>query len=137
MLLDDAGISYEYSRVLFNDWTATKQKTIDNGKRIHTLPVLVTKSGKFYGTTAPILRLISKKLNKYIPKDPEDEYLADAYSDIYLDWMTKWMEVFFIRRDPKVTQEYEVAYRVAQHKNWNNILGDRKGPYILGDEVCN
>lgn len=135
LLLNDAGVKFEYIKLAFSEWPSVKQKLIENGCRIPTLPYLVTKSGRFYGTTAPLLRLISKKLNKYIPKDTEDEYLADAYSDLYLDWMNKWVEVL-VSKDPKIANHYETTYRDNQQTNWENILGDKSGPYILGEEVC-
>lgn len=134
LLLNDAGIKFEYIRLTFSEWPSIKQKLIEDGCRIPTLPYLVTKSGKIYGATAPLLRLISKKLNKYIPKNAEDEYLADAYSDIYLDWMNKWVNVF-ISKDPKATNDYETTYRDNQQTNWENILSDKGGPYIFGGEV--
>lgn len=137
LLLDDADIKFEYIKLAYSEWPPIKQKLVEDGHRIPTLPYLVTKSGKFYAATAPLLRLISKKLNKYIPKDIEDEYLADAYSDIYLDWMSKWVNVYFVNKDPKVVAHYETTYRDNQQTNWENILSDKGGPYIFGEEVCN
>ncbi|KAL9544347.1 hypothetical protein MBANPS3_007673 [Mucor bainieri] len=134
LFFNDAGISFEYIRVTFAEWPEMKQKLIQDGHRLPTLPYLLTKSGKFYGTTAPLLRYISKKLNKYIPKDPEEEYLADAYADLYLDWMSKWVEAF-LSKESNAMSNYENEYCASQHANWNNILGDKKGPFIFGDEI--
>lgn len=136
LFFNDAGISFEYVRVTFAEWPEMKQKLIQDGHRMPTLPYLFTKENKFYGTTAPLLRYISKKLNKYIPKDPEEEYLADAYADLYLDWMSKWVEAF-LSKESDAMSNYENEYCASQHANWNNILGDKKGPFIFGDEVCN
>lgn len=135
MLFDDADMDFEYIRYTYDEWPAIKHKLILEGHRMPTLPYLITKENKFYGTTVPLIRFICKKLNKYIPKFAEDEYLADAYSDLYNDWMSKWAEVW-LNEDPKVKNHYETAYCDAQLANWHNILGDRDGPYIFGDEVC-
>ncbi|EPB90632.1 hypothetical protein HMPREF1544_02542 [Mucor circinelloides 1006PhL] len=134
LLFDDADMDFEYIRYTYDEWPAIKQKLILDGHRMPTLPYLITKENKFYGTTVPLIRFICKKLNKYIPKFAEDEYLADAYSDLYNDWMNKWAEVW-LSEDPKVKNHYETTYCDAQLANWHNILGDRDGPYIFGDEI--
>lgn len=135
LLFDDADLDFEYVRYTYDEWPAVKQKLILEGHHMPTLPYLITKEGKFYGTTVPLIRFICKKLNKYIPKFAEDNYLADAYSDLYNDWMSKWAEIWF-SKDPKVKNYYETTYCDTQLENWHNILSDRDGPYIFGDEVC-
>lgn len=81
------------------------------------------------------MRKISKELGKYIPiNDPEEEYLADAYSDLYLDWRTKWVDACIFQRQDAI-DKYNDQIRPFQYANWNNILGDKGGPYVLGQEI--
>ncbi|GAN08955.1 glutathione S-transferase [Mucor ambiguus] len=134
LLFDDTDMDFEYIRYKYDEWPAVKQKLILEGHRMPTLPFLITKEGKFYGTSVPLIRFICKKLNKYIPKLTEDEYLADAYSDLYNDWMSKWAEIW-LNSDPKVKEHYETTYCDTQLDNWHNILGDRDGPYVFGDKI--
>lgn len=134
LLLEDAGISFDYKRFEFSEWPAVKQSLIDSKNRVPTMPYVTTKSGEFFGRTAPLMRMISKDIGKYIPSSPEDEYLADAYSDVYLDWETKWLNAVF-SSDKEELAKHETESRPALYSNWNDIFGDRNGPYIFGDEI--
>jgi glutathione S-transferase len=136
LLLEDAGVDFEYKRIDFPDWPSTKQNLIHSGDRIPTLPYLTTKTGNLYGRAAPLMRKISKELGKYIPTNAEDEYLADSYSDLYLDWRTKWIDASIFNPNNEKVQETYTKECDFQYANWNNILGDKGGPYVLGQEIA-
>lgn len=133
--MTDAGIDFQYERFPKEKWLIVKKELIEGGSREAILPYMITKSGKLYTRVAPIMRRVSKVLGKYIPKDEYDEYLVDAYSDITLDWRTKWVQRYFIDMDRKDVQESYAEELASQYLNWNNILGDRGGPYVFGQEV--
>ncbi|KAI9475970.1 MAG: glutathione S-transferase [Benjaminiella poitrasii] len=135
LLLEDAGLKYEYNRISFGDWPKTKQNLIENDSRFPTLPYVTTKNGKLYGTTVACMRAISKSLNKYYPDNAEEQYLADAYSDLSLDWMNKFLSVKLFGQDEAAKKDYVDNFLPAQLVNWNKILTDKGGPYLLGAEI--
>ncbi|KAI7901443.1 glutathione S-transferase [Cokeromyces recurvatus] len=138
LLLEDAGLKYEYIRIAFKDWPKTKENLIDNGSRAPTLPYITTKNGKLYNTMVASMRAIAKTLGsekKYYPEDAEDQYLADVYCDLSLDWMNKLLSVKLFGQDEAAKKDYMDQYAPKQLANWNNILNDKNGPYLLGDEI--
>lgn len=158
LLLIDAGIDFEYKRIPLGKWPNIKKELVNEGKHIPCLPYVVTKSGKFYDRVAPLMKRIARDVGKYIPSDSDDEYLADAYSDVYLDWRSKWVNCFYEQKDEKDEQDKngkvkwvqkfyaeadveQAKYKYArelesQYSNWNSILGEKGGPYVLGQKVA-
>jgi hypothetical protein len=65
LLFEDVGVDFEYKRIDFPDWPSTKQNLINKGDRVPTLPYLTTKTGNLYVHAAPLMRKISKELDKY------------------------------------------------------------------------
>lgn len=155
LLLEDAGVNFGYERIELEKWPHIKKRLVEEGHYIPTLPYLITKSGKFYDRVTPLMKRISKGLGRYIPSNSDDEYLVDKYSDLYLDWRTKWVNCFYVKSGEKdeetrgtnwiqcsyVESEVKEAkdkYNkelFTQYSNWNSILGDKGGPYVLGEEV--
>lgn len=133
LLLEDAGIDYEYVRFNFSQWTEQKAKLMEQGIHDPHLPY-ITVDGKHYANTVPIMRFICKKINKY-QGDNEDEFqLIDAYSDRIVDWASFWGDALF-GGDEATVKRYKEKQVPQQHKTWNEILSDSKGPYLLGETI--
>jgi glutathione S-transferase len=81
------------------------------------------------------MRRVAKSLGKYIPTDLDDEYLADAYSDVILDWRSKWVDRYYVRTHDSNIEEIYAKELDTEYANWEKILGDRNGPYIFGEEI--
>lgn len=133
--MTDAGIDFEYERIPIEKWPGIKKDLMEGGARAPVLPYVVTKSGELYTRVAPLMRTISKSVGKYAPKDAHDEYLVDSYSDLTLDWRVKWVQRYFVDADTKEVEDAYVKELEWQYSTWNAILGDRNGPYVLGQEV--
>ncbi|RCI04010.1 hypothetical protein CU098_011149 [Rhizopus stolonifer] len=133
LLLEDAGVDFEYDRCTFEEWGIQKEKLIAQGIHKPTLPY-ITIDGKYYGNTAPIMRFISKKLDKYQGKDEDEAQLVDAYADTVTDDITRWAAANF-RGIEQLTQKYNEVDRPQAFETYERILGSKPGPYLLGEEV--
>lgn len=131
----DAGIDFEYKRLAFDEWPVMKKELIAGGVRAPVLPFFVTQSGQVYTRVAPLMRRISKAIGKYIPENADDEYLIDSYSDLTLDWRNNWVQRYFIDAEKKEAEAVYAKQLERQYSIWNDILGDKDGAYVLGQEV--
>ena len=61
LLLQDSGVSHDYNRLDFEEWSKEKAELNKKKTTFDTLP-FVELDGKHLNGTAPILRLLSKKL---------------------------------------------------------------------------
>lgn len=134
LLLEDAGVDYEYRRYDHGQWKGLKEKLLAKNIRNPTMPY-VTIDGKYYGKTAPVLRFLSHKLGKYEGDNEDEAQILDAYTDMMNDWIYKWVKT--ITGNP--TEELLTTYREETcpdiFKTWDNILSDTKGPFLLGDKI--
>ncbi|KAM0543989.1 hypothetical protein ACHAPJ_012014 [Fusarium lateritium] len=131
LFLKDAGINFEEKRYAYDDtWKESSEKLKKQGlTRTGLVPSLEYK-GLILTQHIPILRFLARDLGKYDGQTNEDKYLADAVTDLYIDWRSKWVpnlsnpsDEF---KDKIVPEYYEV---LAQY------YSDREGPYLLGNEV--
>jgi glutathione S-transferase len=134
LLLEDAGLDFEYVRFSAADWKEEKSKLLANKIPDPTMPYL-TIDGKYYGKTVPLLRLISHKLNKYQGSNEEEAFLADAYCDIIMDWAGKWAVAMFENGKEDAIKTYKETTCADAINTFEAILSDTEGPYLLGKEV--
>ncbi|KAG2203403.1 hypothetical protein INT47_010101 [Mucor saturninus] len=134
LLLEDAGVEYEYVRHTFAEWKDHKQKLLDEKIRDPTLPY-VTIDGKYYSKTAPLLRFFSNKLNKYEGSNADEIQLLDAYADMIMDWSTKWAGTVFGSFTEAFSKTYKEEIGPTYYKSFNDILSDTKGPFLLGETI--
>lgn len=66
MLLDDAGVDYEYNYIPFHEEFLTKvrHQWVEQGHPFDCAP-MIELDGKRYGASQPIIRFLSKKLGKH------------------------------------------------------------------------
>ncbi|KAI9340952.1 hypothetical protein BD770DRAFT_330419 [Pilaira anomala] len=137
LLLEDAGIDYEYIRYTFEEWAVEKKRLVTEEKIPDpTLPFIRVNDGKYYGKTMPTARFLSRKLGKYDGANEDQVQLLEAHSDIINDWILRWVNVeFFNPTDTKLkTYKEEVGPEYAHIAN--KILSDStEGPYILGESI--
>lgn len=136
LLLEDAGIPYQYIRIPIPEWeSGYKAKMIEEGIRSPTLPY-ITVNGQYYGKTFPLNRFIARTLGQYEGKTEADRHLVDSCADIINDWIVKWAHCTFHAYNEEEFQQYKEKYVIKQYKVWNDILSDRpQGRYILGEEI--
>ncbi|ORZ01461.1 hypothetical protein BCR43DRAFT_434583, partial [Syncephalastrum racemosum] len=135
LLLQDSGVSHEYIRPERDQWPALKQQMIDRGCFPGVMPIVELEDGKLYGGTIPAMRVLSRKLGKYLPSDEEDQYMADSVADLSLDWASAITLVF--RKIVRLTQEehQNTVYPIHAGR-MDRIYSNREGPFLLGSEVC-
>lgn len=134
LLLQDAGVDFEYVRHTFPEWIQLKQKLLSENIRAPTMP-FITIDGKYYGKTAPILRFISQKLNKYGGSDEDETQLLDVYTDMIMDWTMQLSASNWGSFTEAATKTYKDATRPQLYKTFNDILSDTKGPFLLGENI--
>ncbi|KAF4966887.1 hypothetical protein FSARC_5500 [Fusarium sarcochroum] len=131
LFMKDAGIKFEEKRYPYDDtWQESSEKLKKQGlTRTGQVPSLEYK-GLILTQHIPILRFLARDLGKYDGQTNEDRYLADAVTDLYIDWRAQWVpnlsnpsDEF---KDKTVPKYYDV---IAQY------YSDREGPYLLGNEV--
>ncbi|KAI8091460.1 glutathione S-transferase [Gilbertella persicaria] len=111
LLLEDAGVDFEYDRCTFEEWGIQKEKLIAQGIHKPTLPY-ITIDGK----------------------DEDEAQLVDAYADTVTDDITRWAAANF-RGIEQLTQKYNEVDRPQAFETYERILGSKPGPYLLGEEV--
>ncbi|KAJ4251454.1 hypothetical protein NW762_011437 [Fusarium torreyae] len=131
LFLKDAGINFEEKRYAYDDtWKESSEKLKKQGlTRTGLVPSLEYK-GLILTQHVPILRFLARDLGKYDGQTNEDKYLADAVTDLYIDWRSKWVPNLSNPSDEfkdKIVPEYYDV--LAQY------YSDREGPYLLGNEV--
>lgn len=134
LLLQDAGIEYEYIRHTFDEWKEHKQKLLEENVRDPTMPYIIM-DGKYYSKTTPLLRFLSRKLNKYEGSNDDEVQLLDAYADILMDWSTKWACTTFGSFTEAAMKTYKEETGPKYYKTFNDILSDRPGPFLLGETI--
>jgi glutathione S-transferase len=134
LLLEDAGVDFEYVRLSAAEWKEEKAKLLANKIRAPTMPY-ITIDGKYYGKTLPLLRLISHKLGKYGGRNEEEAHLVDAYTDIVMDWAGKWAEALFGSNAEEALKTYKETTIPEFMNTFEDILSDTEGPYLLGQEI--
>ncbi|CEP19121.1 hypothetical protein [Parasitella parasitica] len=134
LLLEDAGIDFKYIRHDAAEWGKLKQELLDKNIRAPTMPY-ITVDGEYFGKTVPIMRYISRKLGKYEGSNDKENQLLDAYSDIIMDWASRWAAALFSEDIPKATELYKGKQAPDAYKAFEEILSDTEGPYLLGKEI--
>ncbi|KAI7890511.1 glutathione S-transferase [Mucor mucedo] len=134
LLLEDAGVDFEYVRHTGEEWGALKQKLLSEKIRAPTMP-FITIDGKYYGKTFPTMRYLSKKLNKYEGSNDDETQLLDVYTDIVGDWTLKWSASSFGAFTEEASKNYKENIRPQFHNTFNDILSDTKGPFLLGENI--
>ncbi|CEP19235.1 hypothetical protein [Parasitella parasitica] len=137
LLLKDAGLDFKYTRVNLEgeEWPDLKQKLIAENKAASpTLPFIMINN-KYYGKTIPIMKYISNKLGKYIATNDEDAHLVDSYADIVMGWIDRWANAYFWNPNDQTIEKYE-NHQVGQaYDDFENILANSGGPYLLGTNI--
>ncbi|KAG2203404.1 hypothetical protein INT47_010102, partial [Mucor saturninus] len=134
LLLQDAGVHYEYVRHTIDEWKSHKQTLLAQNICNPTLPYM-TIDGKYYGKTASILRFLSHKLNKYEGSNDDEVQLLDAYTDSIMDWSTRWMDSNFDFFNEKMIKKYNEEMSPQFHKTFDTALSNTPGPFLLGEAI--
>jgi hypothetical protein len=71
-----------------------------------------------------------------IPTNAEDEYLADSYSDLYLTGELNGSTLATLIPTTKRYKRLILKSSIFSTPIGNNILGDKGGPYVLGQEIA-
>lgn len=132
LLLEDAGVDFEYLKHNAAEWKELKQQLIADKVRAPTMPY-ITVDGEYYGKTVPIMRLLSRKLGQYEGSNEKEVQLLDAYSDMLMDWAGRWAAGVFGTEDQ--LKAYKETHAVNNYKAFEEILSDTEGPYLLGDKI--
>lgn len=98
------------------------------------MPYIVTTDGQHYHKTFPILRYISHNLGRYAGRNEEEAQVVDASADIIIEWISKCVGALMSGNECLLVN-YKENYMPIQLELWNTILSQKKGPYILDDEV--
>jgi glutathione S-transferase len=134
LLLEDAGVDFEYVKYNAAEWKEVKQQLIADKVRGPTMPYL-SVDGKYYGKTLPIMRFISHKLGKYEGRNDEENQLLDAYSDAIMDWAFRWAIASFNDPTEEQKQNYKDNVAANAYKLFEDVLSDTEGPYLLGENI--
>lgn len=73
------------SKLEWNDWSEESNKWTAARYSIGSLTAIETKDGKRYGSTLPIMRLLSKHLDKYKGSNDVEEHFVDSAADVAND----------------------------------------------------
>ncbi|KAJ8662491.1 hypothetical protein O0I10_001451 [Lichtheimia ornata] len=136
MLLDDAGVDYEYNYIPFHEEFLTKVRYqwVESGHPFDCAP-MIELDGKRYGASQPIIRFLSKKLGKYIPTDDLDaEQFVDATTDYAMDWARTVFRAKYVGGEEGL-EEYKKTELDKFFTRFNRIFGVHEGPYALGQEI--
>lgn len=134
LLLEDAGVDFEYVKHTFAEWKDHKQQLVEQKIRHPTMPY-ITIDGKYYGKTAPLLRFISHKLNKYQGSNEDEVQLLDSYTDDIMDWVSRWAGSTFGSFNEVSIKTYKEETAPQFYKTFNDILSDTPGPFLLGEAI--
>ncbi|KAI9358706.1 glutathione S-transferase [Pilaira anomala] len=134
LLLEDAGVDFEYIRFTPEQWTEEKQKLLTQNVREPTVPYMFI-DGKYYGKNMPLLRVLSRKLGKYDGENEDEVHLLDAYTDMINDWGTKWGNAYFHNHTEENMKTYKEVTCPAIFKTWDAIISDSNGPFLLGERI--
>lgn len=132
LLLEDAGVDFEYVRHSAAEWKELKQQLLADKVRAPTMPY-ITVDGEYYGKTVPVMRFLSHKLGQYEGSNEKEVQLLDAYSDMIMDWAFRWAIGVF--GDEAQLKAYKETHAVNNYKNFEEILSDNEGPFLLGDKI--
>ncbi|PWY74472.1 hypothetical protein BO94DRAFT_524307 [Aspergillus sclerotioniger CBS 115572] len=133
LFLKDAGIEFTEVRYPYDDtWPQSSQKLQDQGiTRTGQLPALEYKGHILTQLQhIPILRYLSRDLNRYDGETNWEKYLVDAVADIYIDWRSEWVSNLMNKSDT-YKDEYAPKYYNLIAKYYSDI----EGPYLLGDKI--
>lgn len=134
LLLEDAGIDFEYIKYNAAEWKEVKQQLVADKIRGPTMPYILV-NGEYYGKTVPIMRFISRKLGKYEGRNDQENQLLDAYSDAIMDWAFRWAMASFGDVTEEQKQTYKDTHAANAYKSFEEILSDTEGPYLLGENI--
>ncbi|KAI9366620.1 glutathione S-transferase, partial [Pilaira anomala] len=134
LLLEDAGVNYEYVRYTHEQWKEEKQKFLAQKVPEPTIPYM-TIDGKYYSKTMPLMRLLSRKLNLYNGENEDEVYMLDYYMDMINDWLHRWGYVTFINPTEEETKTYKEKTCPETFKTWENILSEKKGPFLFDERI--
>ncbi|KAG2220569.1 hypothetical protein INT45_008750 [Circinella minor] len=133
LLLEDAGISYEYLLTKWSDWNRVRGEWVANGFLTGSLPVLETKNGKKYFMTVPILSFLSKKLGQYYGKNIDEEHIVDVVADLTNDFYDSFVHNYWLRPDKREShRKNEVPIHINRLERF---YAANTGPYLLGSEI--
>lgn len=71
LLVEDAGVKYEYIRFGEDTWPGAKTALAEKLPS-STVPYIITAAGQHYNKTYPILRFVSRKLGKFAGRSDEE-----------------------------------------------------------------
>ncbi|CEG82505.1 hypothetical protein RMATCC62417_16568 [Rhizopus microsporus] len=133
LLLEDAGVDYEYVRLTADQWKEKKAELIKEGIPGPTMPY-ITINGKHYGKTVPTMRFLAKKLGKYLGENDDEEQLLDAYADFANDWTSRWATTLFRGSDEDKKVYAETTFPQTLD-TVEQMLSKSSGPYLLGERI--
>ncbi|ORE11129.1 glutathione S-transferase [Rhizopus microsporus var. microsporus] len=133
LLLEDAGVDYEYVRLTADQWKEKKAELIKEGIPGPTMPY-ITINGKHYAKTVPAMRFLAKKLGKYLGENDDEEHLLDAYADFAGDWTSRWATTLFRGSDEDKKVYAETTFPQTLD-TVEQMLSKSSGPYLLGERI--
>ncbi|KAI9271783.1 glutathione S-transferase [Phascolomyces articulosus] len=139
LLLEDSGTDYEYELIpldRIDGWDEQQAKLMARGNHFGTFPMADFGDGKLRGGSVPLMRLISRKIGKYLGSNEEDEYFLDTASDFYIDWQRSFASNIHFRKPSLALQkDYKELLAPRMYKKFEHVYGLHDGPYILGHEI--
>ncbi|KAI9253400.1 glutathione S-transferase [Phascolomyces articulosus] len=134
LLLEDAAIPHQFERVdRDTEWEGAKEKLIAEGYPCGCVPYIELDGKKYFGST-PILRFLSKKLNKYRGSNDDEEQYVDACSDLADDFYFSYLKCLLGPTEENL-KEYSETQAPKHYSRFERIYGTNEGPFILGSEI--
>ncbi|QPC71181.1 hypothetical protein HYE68_001933 [Fusarium pseudograminearum] len=131
LFLKDADLPFEEKRYPYDDtWKETSEKLQSQGITPTGLLPSIEYKGLILSQHIPILRFLSRELGKYDGQTSHDKYLVDAVADIYTGWRAGWVSNL-----SNASEDYKNKTVPKYHDVLEKYYSERKGPYLLGDEV--
>ncbi|KAI9245365.1 glutathione S-transferase, partial [Phascolomyces articulosus] len=137
LLLEDAKVPHEYTQLTLSEMSEIKPKLIAAGNHFGAVPAIDFGDGEYNGASIPLLRLLTRKLGKYVKytNDEKEEYFLDSASDFSIDWHLTAGETLFNQDDPTKREEYKTKVADKHYSRFDYVYGLHDGPYILGNEI--
>ncbi|KAI7860531.1 class gamma glutathione S-transferase [Circinella umbellata] len=134
LLLEDAGIEYQYESIERSTWPSFKEKLISEGHPAGCVPYIVLDEKMYFGST-PIIRFLCKKLGQYKGSNDDEEQFIDACADFADDFWNSYFKILWNPTDEALKEEYEKNDGIKHLSRMERYYGVNEGPYVLGTEI--